>query len=258
MVQMIFTKCMANDAFLNALDALILKIPFPFFAEFWASGAQGSVAVGLVGLGGGGASIEPLGGRGGGHPPLPRPPVPNGPSPSLSFCLCLASAAAAVVHWALFTAGARGRGRGACVAVPPCPLFRSQCRSPPLQREAAVTLGLIAGAQHFVRHLMEEGGVAMLLAMIQGDDLAALRIGFQAIAFLCAHKELAQMFADQGLLPRLLLVNGAYDDYALTAALVSAIGALLHHEALCKTCLDAGGFQVPCGLGGGGAWGGGG
>uniref|UniRef100_A0A7S4D137 Vacuolar protein 8 n=2 Tax=Eutreptiella gymnastica TaxID=73025 RepID=A0A7S4D137_9EUGL len=119
-----------------------------------------------------------------------------------------------------------------------------QCRSPPLQREAAVTLGLIAGAQHFVRHLMEEGGVAMLLAMIQGDDLAALRIGFQAIAFLCAHKELAQMFADQGLLPRLLLVNGAYDDYALTAALVSAIGALLHHEALCKTCLDAGGFQV--------------
>ena len=38
--------------FLNPLDALIPKIPFPFFAEFWVrvtSEARGSVSVGFGG-----------------------------------------------------------------------------------------------------------------------------------------------------------------------------------------------------------------
>ena len=38
--------------FLNSLDALIPKMPFSFFAQFWVrvtSGAQGSVSVGFWG-----------------------------------------------------------------------------------------------------------------------------------------------------------------------------------------------------------------
>ena len=49
---------MANDEFLNPLDALIPKIPSSFFAEFWVrvtSGARGSVSVGFWGV----PSIEP-------------------------------------------------------------------------------------------------------------------------------------------------------------------------------------------------------
>ena len=45
--------------FLNPLDALIPKIPFSFFAEFWVwvtSEAQGSVSVGFWGA----PSIEPF------------------------------------------------------------------------------------------------------------------------------------------------------------------------------------------------------
>ena len=56
------TRYMANVPF---PDALIPKIPFSFFAEFWVrvtSGAQGSVSVGFWG----GASIEPFVGREGG------------------------------------------------------------------------------------------------------------------------------------------------------------------------------------------------
>ena len=43
---------MANDDFLNPLDALIPKIPFSVFADFWVrvtSGAWGSVSVGFSG-----------------------------------------------------------------------------------------------------------------------------------------------------------------------------------------------------------------
>ena len=50
--------------FLNHLDALIPKIAFSIFAEFWVqvtSGAQGSVSVGFLG----GPSIEPFLGEGG-------------------------------------------------------------------------------------------------------------------------------------------------------------------------------------------------
>ena len=52
MVNCFFTKYMANDDFLSPLDALIPKIPFSFFADFWVwvtSEARGSVLVGFWG-----------------------------------------------------------------------------------------------------------------------------------------------------------------------------------------------------------------
>ena len=51
--------------FLNPLDALIPKIPFSFFAEFWVrvtSEAQGSVSVGFWGS----RQLSPFSGGGGG------------------------------------------------------------------------------------------------------------------------------------------------------------------------------------------------
>ena len=76
-----FTKCRANDTFLNALEALIPKIPFSFFAEFWAwvtSGAPGSVLVGF-----GEAVLLGVLARGLYRPPPPPPGVELPPAPGL-------------------------------------------------------------------------------------------------------------------------------------------------------------------------------
>ena len=63
--------------FLNPLDALIPKIPFSFFSDFWVrvtSEARGSVSVGFCGV----PSIEPFFGGGGGLARgLYRPPPPT-------------------------------------------------------------------------------------------------------------------------------------------------------------------------------------
>ena len=52
MVKFFFTKYMANDGFVNPLDALIPKFPFSIFGGFWVwvtSEARGSVSVGFWG-----------------------------------------------------------------------------------------------------------------------------------------------------------------------------------------------------------------
>ena len=62
--------------FLNPLDALIPKMPFSFFAEFWVrvtSRAQGSVSVGFWG-GGGGFQLSPFQGGSSQRAVLTPPP----------------------------------------------------------------------------------------------------------------------------------------------------------------------------------------
>ena len=65
MVNFFLTNIWQMMTFLNPLDALIPKIPFSIFADFWVwvtSEAWGSVSVGFLGV----LSIEPFWGRGGG------------------------------------------------------------------------------------------------------------------------------------------------------------------------------------------------
>ena len=57
MVNFFSTKYMAHDDFSDPLNALIPKIPFSFFAEFWVRGTGDSLGKIL-----GGGSIEPFGG----------------------------------------------------------------------------------------------------------------------------------------------------------------------------------------------------
>ena len=74
----------------STLNALIPKIPFSFFADFWArvtSGARGSVSVEFWGarklsLGGGGGLARGL--YPPPPPPLESPPTPVVPNPRLS------------------------------------------------------------------------------------------------------------------------------------------------------------------------------
>ena len=78
--------------FLNPLNALIPKIPFSFFAEFWVwvtSEARGSVSVGIWGS----CQLSPLGGGPAGglyRPPPPpaneNPASPSSPDPTLCIC----------------------------------------------------------------------------------------------------------------------------------------------------------------------------
>ena len=69
--------------FLNSLDALIPKIPFSFFSDFWVwvtSEARGSVSVGFWGS----CQLSPFWGRGGsGRRALSTPPPPRKRKPVL-------------------------------------------------------------------------------------------------------------------------------------------------------------------------------
>ena len=66
--------------FLNPLDALIPKIPFSFFPDFWVwvtAEAQGSVSVGFWGS----CQLSPFGG-GSGRRALSTPPPPGNENPA--------------------------------------------------------------------------------------------------------------------------------------------------------------------------------
>ena len=115
--------------FLNPLDALIPKIPFSFFSDFWVwvtSEARGSVSVGFLGV----PSIEPFLGEGRGVRPEgsidPRPPGNENPA-SAVLCVRDAPPAAALQAATLVWFSAEGAALPTCTVVGTPTVEQLQC-----------------------------------------------------------------------------------------------------------------------------------